>query len=74
MKKEQDFTIIPERYIFELSETFTIEKNKDGIYVNGDKKELIRDLKIYVEDDKIIVETNRIFTERDYNNMKESIK
>lgn len=74
MKKEQDFTIIPERYIFELSETFTIEKNKDGICVNGEKKELVRDLKIYVEDDKIIVETNRFFTDSDYKNMKESIE
>lgn len=74
MKKEQDFTIIPERYIFELSETFTIEKNKDGICVNGEQKEFVRDLKIYEEDDKIIVETNRFFTDRDYNNMKESIK
>lgn len=74
MKKEQDFTIIPERYIFEVSEAFTIEKNKNGICINGEQKELVRDLKIYEEDNKIIVETNRYFTDRDYSNMKESIE
>lgn len=74
MKKEQDITIIPERYIFEVSEAFTIEKNKNGICINGEQKELVRDLKIYEEDNKIIVETNRYFTDRDYSNMKESIE
>lgn len=74
MKKEQDITIIPERYIFEVSEAFTIEKNKNGICINGEQKKLVRDLKIYKEDNKIIVETNRCFTDRDYSNMKESIE
>ena len=64
MKKEQDFIIIPERYIFELSETITIEKNKDCISINGEQK----------QDNKIIVEVNRIFTDADYKKIKESIE
>ncbi len=74
MKKEQDFIIIPERYIFELSETITIEKNKDCISINGEQKHLIKDLKIYEQDNKIIVEVNRIFTDADYKKIKESIE
>lgn len=74
MKKEQDFIIIPERYIFESTESFIIEKNKEGIFINGELKKYIEGLSIYTEDDKNVIKVNKLFTESDFQKIRENIK